>query len=194
MNRKLLNKKTIRETAIAQLKEMPSEEFERQCQSLANQLFSTEEWKKTTTIGITIANAHEIYTIPIIEQALEEGKRVAVPRCIPSEKRMDFRYIEHLNQLEKAYYDLLEPIVNETKAASPEEIDYMVVPGVAFDERGYRIGYGGGYYDRYLQDYKGATVSLLFSNQLLKQLPVDEYDVPVDSLILPNGMKRNDIS
>lgn len=193
MDGKLLNKKDIRETIIAQLKEMSSEEFEKQCQLLANQLFSTEEWKKATTIGITIAHAHEINTIPIIEQAWKEGKRVAVPRCIPSEKRMDFRYLEHLNQLEKSHYDLLEPLVDETEAASPEEIDYLIVPGVAFDASGYRIGYGGGYYDRYLQAYKGATVSLLFTNQLLKQIPIEEYDVPVDSLILPNGMKRNDI-
>ena len=102
---------------------------------------------------------------------------------------MTFYYIQHLNQLESSYYELLEPIVSKTKEARSEELDYMIVPGVAFDERGYRIGYGGGYYDRYLQTYTGATVSLLLPNQLFKQLPNDEYDIPVDTLILPDGMR-----
>ena len=185
----MLNKKTIRETIIAQLKEMPPEEFQLQCQLLAQQLFSTKEWLDAKSIGITIASSHEISTIPIIQQAWREGKKVAVPKCIPSEKKMIFYYIQHLNQLESSYYDLLEPIVSKTTEAKSEELDYMIVPGVAFDERGYRIGYGGGYYDRYLQTYTGATVSLLLPNQLFKQLPNDEYDIPVDALILPDGMR-----
>ncbi|MDZ7834585.1 MAG: 5-formyltetrahydrofolate cyclo-ligase [Alkalibacterium sp.] len=93
-------------------------------------------------------------------------------------------------QVEKGYSDLIEPIVTETTRVDAESIDLMIVPGVIFTPSGYRIGYGGGYYDRFLKDFSNTTVSLLHSNQLVESFPVEPHDIPVQYLITEEGLMR----
>lgn len=151
--------------------------------SIFEQLCLTDAFKTATTIGITLSRHPEVDTKAIIEHAWRVGKRVAVPRCNPSTKEMDFRMIESYDDLEIVYMDLQEPVVERTVSVRPEEIDLQVVPGVVFSKEGYRIGYGGGYYDRYLSDYQGDTVSLAFELQVINQIPIEIHDVPVEKII-----------
>ena len=98
---------------------------------------------------------NEVNTYPIIEKAWEEGKKVVVPKCNKEARTMSFRKISNFDQLETVYMNLREPIPALTEEVNADEIDLQIVPGVAYTERGERIGYGGGYYDRYLMHYKG---------------------------------------
>ncbi|SUJ04235.1 5-formyltetrahydrofolate cyclo-ligase family protein [Sporosarcina pasteurii] len=145
-------------------------------------------YKNAKTIGVTISRYPEVDTRPFIEAAWEAGKNVAVPKCIRKTRAMDFRLITSFKQLETVYIDLLEPIVNETNSVRKEEIDLQIVPGVVFSNEGFRIGFGGGYYDRYLADYKGDTISLAFNCQTNQVVPTENHDIPVNTIITERNM------
>ena len=83
---------------------------------------------------------------------------------------MDFRILDCFDQLESVYFGLLEPIESKTKKVEPKEIDLMIVPGLGFDKDGFRLGVGGGYYDRFLQNYNGNTLSLAFQEQMVTMI------------------------
>ncbi|MBD3107653.1 5-formyltetrahydrofolate cyclo-ligase [Bacillus sp. AGMB 02131] len=182
-----MNKKKIRNETREKIISIPEEQFRQQCQFIHKRLFQSVEWLNSDCIAITISTKYEIDTVPIIEQAWAEGKKVAVPKCNPKDRKMTFRYLEHFNQLEKVYNDLQEPVEAFTRTAVMEELDLMIVPGIAFAPNGYRIGFGGGYYDRFLENYRGSTVSLLLPEQLYENIPYEPFDQPVQKLILPNG-------
>lgn len=184
-----MSKRQIREHVKNQLALVSQPDFDDKCQKMAEQLFQLSLWKEAKTIAITISNAREIHTANIIEEAWKSNKKVAIPKCNPSDHSMSFRYFDSYKQLESVYYGLLEPKVECTEVASKESLDLIIVPGIAFDERGYRIGYGGGYYDRYLMDYSGPTISMLLTEQMVPSVPSDAFDIPVQYLITPNGVQ-----
>ncbi|MDW0112256.1 5-formyltetrahydrofolate cyclo-ligase [Sporosarcina saromensis] len=154
-----------------------------QSRKIFEQLCLTEVFKAASTVGITISRYPEIDTRTIIEHAWALGKRVAVPRCNPSTKEMDFRIINSYDDLEVVYMNLQEPIIDRSVSVRPDEIDLQVVPGVVFAKDGYRIGYGGGYYDRYLCAFQGNTLSLAFDLQVVEKIPIETYDQPVGKII-----------
>lgn len=176
-------KKELRRITRNKLAQITDDQYYQRSAMIAEQLFKQEAWKKAACIGITISLKPEVDTYSIIEKAWKEEKTVAVPKCEPKERKMTFRAIEHFQQLEKVYFNLLEPIEAETNEKNAHEIDLLIVPGVAFTEKGDRLGVGGGYYDRYLSFYKGETIALAFDDQIVKTLPIDVYDQPVKQII-----------
>lgn len=154
---------------------------------LLKHLTASDVWKKAETIGITVAQGFEWDTKPIIEAGWKENKTVAVPKCEPKEKRLTFYTLEEYDQLEVVYYNLLEPKPDASLKLTKQKIDVLIVPGLLFDKQGYRIGFGGGFYDRFLTDFPNTTVSLLHSSQLMEDLPKEEFDIPVQYLITENG-------
>jgi len=160
--------------------------YEEWCTEIEGNLFALAEWKHAKTIGITISSEWEVNTTRIIEQAWREGKNVCVPKCHHTTKTMSFHQITSFEQLEVVYFGLREPIESMTKPIDMENIEIMFVPGLCFMKKGYRLGYGGGYYDRYLQTYKGLTISLAFTCQLIDSLPIESFDKPVDKIVLNN--------
>ncbi|MFS0780922.1 5-formyltetrahydrofolate cyclo-ligase [Bacillus sp. 1P06AnD] len=183
-----MTKQSIRLEVKKYLETLGSDDLLAQSKLIVKQLMMMEVWKQSSTIALTISTKTEIDTTELIKAAWEQGKRVAVPKCNPLSHSMAFRYLTDFNQLESVYSGLLEPIVEKTIEADRNELDFMLVPGLAFSEAGYRIGYGGGYYDRYLAGFQGVTVSLLTEGQLYHELPIDEYDMPVQWLVLPKGV------
>ena len=127
-------------------------------------------------------------TRPIIEAAWKLGKKIAVPKCENQTREMDFRLINSYDNLEKVYFDLQEPIIKETVSIKKDDIDLQIVPGVVYASNGYRIGFGGGYYDRYLIDYKGDMVSLAFEKQTGQAVPFEAHDIPVQKIFTENGI------
>lgn len=150
-------------------------------------LFSSSTWKKAKTIGVTVSRGAEWDTSKIMEEGWQLGKKICVPKCYPKEKKLVFYEIDNFEQLEISFYNLKEPIVEKTKVVEKEEIDLLIVPGVVFNENGYRIGFGGGYYDRYLVDFPNDTVSLAWSGQVVESLPVEEHDIAVGKIITEKG-------
>ncbi|UOQ47449.1 5-formyltetrahydrofolate cyclo-ligase [Gracilibacillus caseinilyticus] len=150
---------------------------------LQKQLFQSSEWHQSDTIAITISTALEWDTIEIIKKAWKEGKRVAIPKCFPLTKEMCFYQYNPGDKLLPIWKDMLEPVGNARSLIKKSEIDLIVVPGIAFDKAGFRIGYGGGYYDRYLQGYQGISMSIAAAFQLYSSIPTQSHDVPVDIII-----------
>ncbi|MGE7879582.1 5-formyltetrahydrofolate cyclo-ligase [Peribacillus muralis] len=183
------NKKKLRQEVKSRLMKLTKQEHEERSNGIADNLFSLEEWKKAKTIGITISIHPEVPTVRIIEQAWREGKGVAVPKCDPDKKTMEFRKISSFNQLETVYHGLLEPVA-ETAKVTKDELDALIVPGLAFTKEGFRLGFGGGYYDRFLPGYKGATLALAYEIQLVDELPVEVHDIAVGKLITPSKVLR----
>lgn len=153
---------------------------------IAQRLFEEENWKQANVVGITISKPPEVDTYQIIRKAWELGKQVVVPKCYPKEKKLSFRMLTEFSQLESVYYGLLEPIEEQTKEVLPENIDLLIVPGLAFTREGFRLGFGGGYYDRYLPDFLGETLSLCFHSQVISLFPIEKHDIPVSKIITNN--------
>lgn len=184
----MIAKKEMRDEIKQVLEVMTKEMYEEKSSAIHNFLFQTDSWERATTIGVTISRFPEVSTIEIIEKAWEQKKRVAVPKCYPKDSSMRFFYLTSFSELETVYFGLQEPIENETFYCEKNSIDLMLVPGVVFDKRGYRIGHGGGYYDRYLQGFTGERVSLAFHEQLVASVPTENHDIPVEFIITDEGL------
>lgn len=183
-----MSKLSKRKLMITIMKDMNHSEHARKSAAILKRLYTCEEYASARTIGVTISRYPEVDTLPLIESAWESGKQVAVPKCIPETREMDFRLITSIDDLETVYMDLKEPRVGRTISVYKGQIDLQIVPGVVFSDEGFRIGFGGGYYDRYLSDYDGNRVSLAFDNQTSHEVPIEEHDIPVDIIITENKM------
>lgn len=178
-----MSKKTRRNEMLMRLKSMTHETHRARSESIVQRFIASSLFQQSNTIGVTISRFPEVQTKRLIEEAWRQGKTVVVPRCNISTKTMTFRTLSSVDQLETTHYTLREPKVNETESVDSSSIDLLIVPGVVYSNEGYRIGFGGGYYDRYLMNYKGKTVSLAFTEQTGHVVPVESHDIAVDYIV-----------
>ncbi|PSL41176.1 5-formyltetrahydrofolate cyclo-ligase [Planomicrobium soli] len=171
-----------RKNVLDQLKKMDNSTYREKSEAVRSRLMADPAFMAAKTIGVTIAAFPEVDTLPLIEYCWQNGKRVAAPKCNPLTRTMDFYEFESFDQLETVYMKLKEPKISETIHVSPEHIDLLIVPGVVFSREGYRIGFGGGYYDRYLANYFGITRSLAFDLQIANSVPIEVHDLPVSGI------------
>lgn len=150
--------------------------------SLYDQLFSLNAWRRAKTVATTLSTSIEIHTQPVIQRAWREHKRVVMPKVKP-QRRMIFVPYRPDTHLVPNRFKILEP--QDERIVKSTDIDLMVVPGLAFTSNGERLGFGGGYYDRYLKGYNGFTVALARTTQVFKQpiWPVNQYDVKINKVI-----------
>lgn len=175
-----MTKQELRAAIRAQKRTMTQSQIEEKSAELARQLFATEQYRQAKTLYGYLPYNQEVRTVPILEQALRDGKRVAVPKVYGDEMR--FLYMEDLSLVEKSGFGIPEPIADGPVAM--EEDALILMPGLAFDSRGNRMGYGGGYYDKYLQAQPNhPTVALCYDFQMLARLDTQEHDVPVDLVL-----------
>ncbi|MCY7695953.1 5-formyltetrahydrofolate cyclo-ligase [Bacillus altitudinis] len=180
-------KKELRLQTLAMLDQISAEEFNRHASLLHEHVLQLSEWKQAKTIALTMSRGKEIPTMPLIEKAWEEGKTVCIPTCFPKTKEMVFYEYTPETKMTSSYFGLLEPDPLESTVVHKEAIDLIIVPGVCFDQRGYRIGFGGGYYDRYLADYHGGTIALCLSLQQTRHIPAEAHDIPVSMIVSEKG-------
>jgi len=130
----------------------------------------------------------EIDTSPLIARALAAGKEISVPYCLVAERRLLVSALYDLGELERGYFGLLEPRPESLRPFGPALLDVIILPGLAFDLNGYRVGQGGGYYDRLLAEVGPCTVllALAFDFQVYDQLPVESHDRPIHRIITPS--------
>ncbi|MGT2930071.1 5-formyltetrahydrofolate cyclo-ligase [Streptococcus dentasini] len=145
---------------------------------LYRKLIKTQEYQKAQIIATYLPFDFEYDTLFLINQAQEDRKTVLIPKTYPNSRMIFTEY--NPNSLKKTHFGLLEPINGE--AIDKEHIDLIHVPGVAFNPQGYRIGYGAGFYDRYLKDFQGATISTIYPCQEANFLP-DKHDIPVRKVL-----------
>ena len=173
-------KKILRSETIAAMKGLPQSVKVEADSQLTQRFIQLSAFQEAQTLATYLSMGHEFSTASLIQAALQDGKRVCVPRTYP-QGRMEF--VEYDPEiLEKTRFGLLEP--NEQgKVVDKSEIDLIHVPGVVFQSEGYRIGYGAGYYDRYLADYSGKTVSTIYSIQEGEFQP-DSFDIAVQEVLV----------
>ncbi|WP_163540037.1 5-formyltetrahydrofolate cyclo-ligase [Gracilibacillus sp. YIM 98692] len=151
-------------------------------------LLSLTEWREAKTIGITLSREIEWDTYKLLDAAWTDDKNIVVPKCYPKDKTMAFYLCQTLADLENKYIDLWEPIPKQASLVEKSLIDLMIVPGIAFDTNGYRIGYGGGYYDRYLKDFTGTKIALAATFQIVPKIEKELHDIPVEKLVTEQGV------
>ena len=138
-----------------------------------------KEYLDCKLVLIYVSLKDEVDTIKLIEYSLSVGKMVAVPRCIG--KEMKFYLINSLSDLKEGYFKILEPINNNVVIDFCDSI--CIVPGISFDKDGYRVGYGGGYYDRFLSSYKGKKIGITYKKCICDKIDKAKYDIRVDKII-----------
>ena len=173
---KLQLRRAIRERKRA----MTEEEIVSRSEKLMELFLASDAYKNANTIYGYLPYNQEARTVPMLEQALKDGKKVAVPKCYGDQ--MEFIYLEDLTKVEKGYANIPEPIADEPIARDATAL--VLMPGLAFDPQGHRIGYGGGFYDKYLSAEPGhPTLALCYEFQMLPHLETEEHDIPVDTVI-----------
>lgn len=178
-----MEKRDFRIKVQEKLSSMTDQAYRERSLEIAQQLLQEPSIQKANIIAITLSNQPEVDTTFIIEELWKLNKYVTVPKCNPKDRSMQFYKINNFTETERAYKNILEPIPEITERIEKDRIDVMVVPGVVFDRHGYRIGFGGGYYDRYLVGFNGMRISLAFEEQLLNEIPRESHDLPVHILL-----------
>lgn len=154
-------------------------------QAILERVLGLQQYRQASLIHSYISSReNEVDTRELIEISLEQGKRVVVPVLERGKKTMAHALIESLNELVAGPWGLVQP--DPAKANWLEEqavIDLVVVPGIAFDRRGHRIGFGGGYYDRFLADLQAIKLGLCYDDLVLQEIPNESHDVPMDIVV-----------
>lgn len=150
---------------------------------ILSNITSLKAYKQCSLVLTFVSTSIEVNTINLIKQALSDGKTVAVPKCIDGTRLMQFYIIESLDQLEVATFSVLEPIVSVCTPLNEFDNSICIVPGLVFDLNGYRLGYGKGYYDRFLSKYNGTTIGICYCNCTVNKLINGKFDRKVDLLV-----------
>ena len=173
-------KAELRKQVLQEMKAIPREQKQAIDQALTEGLLQHPFYQEAKIIAIYLSFPHEFQTQELIEQALRDGKKVLIPKTYPK-GRMDF-VVYDPQQLVKTSFGLLEP-QGDLEVVDASQIDLIHVPGLAFTREGYRIGYGGGYYDRYLKHFTGHTLSTVYHYQVQDFIP-EKHDIPVEEVLI----------
>lgn len=175
-----MDKKALRKMIREQKRAMTQQQIVEASQRLQEMFLQTEQYAQAETLYGYLPYNQEVRTEGILLQALADGKRVAVPKVYGEEMR--FIYISNLDNLKNSEMGIPEPIADEPVADDPKAL--VLMPGLAFDPQGHRIGYGGGFYDKYLaKEPEHPLVALCYGFQMLPQLETDAHDIPVQLVL-----------
>ena len=176
----MLDKRALRREIAAQKRALSPAQIEAASADLTAQLLAHPLFRAARSLYAYLSYNQEVRTVPMLEQALRDGKKVAVPKCYGDE--MKFIYLDDLTKVSKGYAGIPEPIADEPVAH--DETALVLMPGLAFDPQGHRIGYGGGFYDKYLAAHRQhVTLALCYDFQMFAHLDVDDYDIPVQYVL-----------
>lgn len=178
-------KNRLRKSFLEKRGQFPTREAEEKSSEIQAKLM--ERIPLDSTVFCYVSFQNEVSTIAFLKELLSRPIRVTVP--ITRGAKMKASEIEGFPDLEEAGNGIREPVSAETVPRN--DIDIAVVPGIAFDRDGNRIGYGGGYYDRFLSDFTGYTIGVTYSDFLRDELPTDTWDVPVDTVLTENETVEN---
>ena len=180
-------KDALRELARERKKTVSKEQEQKANEEIQLRLLQSPFFLEAESIFSYVSVEGEVDTKIILETALQMGKRVFVPRCIPGKERlMDAVEIHSMEELSIQYFGLLEP-KPEILASEERNFDLSLIPCVMADRRGGRRGHGAGYYDRFLAKSQGKKLCLCFSWYLTEKIPMEERDIPMDALLTEEG-------
>ena len=175
-----MDKKELRRCIRARKRAMTEAEITEKSAKLGELFAASPLYQQARTIYGYLPYNQEVRTVPMLERALKEGKRVAIPKVVGEE--MVFIYLDDLTQVEKGYAGIPEPVANGPVADDAHAL--VLMPGLAFDSAGHRIGYGGGFYDKFLAaEPEHPTLALCYDFQMLPALETEIFDIPVDCVL-----------
>lgn len=176
-----MNKTDLRKAARLRKQAMLPEEIRRRSDALCRRVLQTEAYRTCRSIYGYLPFNQEVDLHMLLQQALADGKQVALPKCFGKEMR--FIPVTDLSRVRPSAFGAPEPVEDLPEAR--DEAALVIVPGLVFDRRGYRIGYGGGYYDRFLAAQPHhPTIALCYDFQLTDVLPAEAHDIPVDTVFV----------
>ena len=175
-----MDKKELRRMIREKKRAMTAAQIETASARLAELFYETDYYKDASVIYGYLPYNQEVRTTAILAQALRDGKRVAVPKVYGDTMR--FIYLDDLSKVETGYSGIPEPV--EDGPVAENENALVLMPGLAFDKNGNRMGYGGGFYDKFLAEEPNLpTVALCYGFQMVDTIPSEEYDIPVDYVL-----------
>ncbi|MFA5577582.1 MAG: 5-formyltetrahydrofolate cyclo-ligase [Tissierellaceae bacterium] len=180
-----MDKKDLRNEILRSRTQLTKEEIEKFSKLIEDRLYEMDYYKKANRIMSFVSAASEVHTHQLIKRSISIGKSMLVPFTIHEPREMKASELFDFSELEVGYHNILAPKKEFHRFVEPSTIDLILVPGLAFAKNGYRVGYGGGYYDRFLSKIdKGVIkIGLAFDLQIVDQVPVDDFDIPVDLII-----------
>ena len=185
------HKTEIREYYLAKRRGMDTAEREEKNEKICKHMLSSATFRYADIILMFYPKPDEIDIRHIAEAALAAGKKIAFPRCNPEDHTMIVHYVSSLDELCPGSYNIMEPDAS-LPAFIPETAEsanvVCIVPAVVFDKKGYRIGYGGGYYDRYLAGFRGTKIGFAYRDFIVNSVPHGRFDLTVDVMITERGL------
>lgn len=184
-------KKDLRKIILNKRNSIDNNTKEEMDREIFNKLINLDLYKEAKNIFIYLSFGSEIDTKPIIDRALEEGKEVYIPKVYKINKEMRAIRLNTFEDLEKNSMGILEP-KDDFNFIAKEKIDLIIVPGAVFDFKGNRIGYGGGYYDRFLSNIKDKRnkIVLAYNLQIVDNIEAEEHDIKVDYIITNSRINK----
>jgi 5-formyltetrahydrofolate cyclo-ligase len=180
----MIGKGEIRQRIMKLRDALTPEEVAAKSGVIVRRLSELQEFREASTLMVFLSFGSEVQTDGIIRWGWENGKRIVVPRCRPEGRRLTPCLLEGFAELETGHYGIREPKAGLVRPVPAGEIGVVLVPAVAFDLRGYRIGYGGGYYDRFLPEVpRAARIGAAFTCQIVAGIPADPHDIPADRIV-----------
>ena len=178
-------KEVIREKMRRRRKTLTYDEVHEKSETIRYKLEGRKAFKEANTIMMYISSFKEPETLPVIEHLLEQGKKVVVPVSSTSTNTIVPTYIESISELQKGAYGILEPSI--IRHIDPSEIEVIVIPGIAFDMHRNRLGFGKGYYDKFLENTNAKKIALCYDFQIVDDVPVADHDRPMDLILTAEG-------
>lgn len=185
-------RKRIRKTMMHAVATMPEAQRDAESLLILNQVLALDEFKNARKIFITLSLPSEVKTDPIVRAAIDAGKEVFIPLCVPADKSMKLARLTDLEaDVVPGLLGIREPRPEKVVEIDPLSIDFFIIPGVAFDQSAARLGHGAGYFDRFLVPIKGKrpVTALAFSTQMYcYSVPVEPHDISPDKIITPTAV------
>ena len=183
-------KATLREQYKTLRREMPPEIKAQRDRQIAGRVAALWQYKRCRQLLTYVSTPIEVDTLEIIRRALADGKRVAVPRCVPGTRDMEVYWINGVEELEPGTFGVLEPRPDPKRKVTDFSNGLCLVPALCYDWRGYRLGYGKGYYDRFLAGFGGHMIGVCYSDCIRRKLPHGRFDRPVELLVTDRYLRR----
>ena len=175
-----MDKQALRKQIREQKRALTPEEIDAASSRLGALFAASQLYQQAKTIYGYLPYNQEVRTVPMLQRALREGKRIAVPKVYGEEMR--FIYLEDFSRVAPGYAGIPEPM--DDGPVAEDKTALVLMPGLAFDKEGHRIGYGGGFYDKFLAaEPEHPTLALCYEFQMRPQLPTEEFDIPVDCVL-----------
>ncbi|WP_125601093.1 5-formyltetrahydrofolate cyclo-ligase [Lapidilactobacillus achengensis] len=180
---RVIDKKSLRKQQIQRLQQLPLAVKRQEEAQILAQFLASPLYQQAHEIGVTASSPLEFSTVALIEAAWQDQKVIYLPKTLPDTHGMHFYRYQQGDQLVRSAFGIMEPMAAPT--LQNDQPDLLIVPGLAYSRDHWRVGFGGGYYDRFLQNYLGQTVVLALSPMVFTTAtwPVSQHDQPFDQLI-----------